>query len=113
MANAEECQAALNLIAERLKDVDPEKFAEHVVERTISCRVPDLGLAWETRLHQGGLDPFTPTEDPKAAQVRLTADSDDVVALSNDELGVAKAWASGKLKIEASIFDLLRLRKLL
>lgn len=113
MANEEECRAALDRIAERLSDVDADRFAEHVVERTISCRVPDLDRAWQTRLHARGLDPFTPTDDPKAAQVRLTVDSDDLVALANDELGVAKAWASGKLKIEASIFDLLRLRKLL
>lgn len=113
MANEEDCRAALVRISVRLANTDQEKLAEHVVERTISCRVPDLDTAWLTRLHTGGLDPFTQTDDPRAAQVRLTVDSDDLVALANDELGVAKAWATGKLKIEASIFDLLRLRKLL
>jgi predicted lipid carrier protein YhbT len=113
MANEEECRVALNRIAERLRQVDSEKFAEHVVERNISCHVPDLGLAFRTRIHAGGLDPFTPTEDPKAAQVRLTVDSDDLVALAEDRISVAKAWATGRLKIEASIFDLLRLRKLI
>ncbi|MFC6936163.1 hypothetical protein ACFQHO_41705 [Actinomadura yumaensis] len=39
--------------------------------------------------------------------------SDDLVAMARDELNPAKAWATGRLKIEASIFDLLRLRKLL
>jgi hypothetical protein len=113
MANEEECRAALNRIAERLNEVEAAKFNEHVVERTISCRVPDVDRAWVTRLHAGGLDPFEPTDDPKSAQVRLAVDSDDLIALADDELGVAKAWASGKLKIEASIFDLLKLRKLL
>jgi SCP-2 sterol transfer family len=113
MANAEDCRTALNHIAERLTQVDSEKFAEHVVERNISCHLPDLGLAFRTRLHVGGLDPFTPTDDPKTAQVRLTVDSDDLVALAEDRISVAKAWATGRLKIEAGIFDLLRLRKLL
>jgi hypothetical protein len=40
-------------------------------------------------------------------------DSDDLVSLANDELGAAKAWTSGRLKIDAGVFDLLRLRKLL
>ncbi|MBO2450194.1 SCP2 sterol-binding domain-containing protein [Actinomadura barringtoniae] len=113
MANEEECRAALGRIAGRLGDVDPEQLAEHVVERSISCRIPDLGVAYRTRIHKDGLDEFEPTDDAKGAQVRLTVNSDDLVALANDELSPAKAWASGKLKIEASIFDLLRLRKLL
>ncbi|MQY08451.1 SCP2 sterol-binding domain-containing protein [Actinomadura macrotermitis] len=113
MANEEECRAALERIGRRLAEVDGDAFAEHVVERTISCRIPDLGVAYRTRLHAGGLDPFEPTDDPKAAQVRLTVGGDDLVALADDRLNPAKAWASGRLKIEASIFDLLRLRKLL
>ncbi|WP_026415348.1 SCP2 sterol-binding domain-containing protein [Actinomadura oligospora] len=113
MANEEECRAALDKIAERLADVDEDKFARHVVERTISCRVPDLGLAYATRLHGGGLDPFQPTASPKSAQVKLTVASDDLIALAHDEISPAKAWAAGRLKIEASIFDLIRLRKVL
>ncbi|TDD58060.1 hypothetical protein E1293_47170 [Actinomadura darangshiensis] len=113
MANEEDCRAALGRVAARLAEVEPDRLAEHVVERTISCRVPDLGLAYRTRLHEGGLDPFEHDEDPKAAQVRLIVDSDDLVAMAHDELSPTKAWAAGRLKIEASIFDLLRLRRLL
>ena len=113
MVDEDECRAALERIAQRLAEVDPEKFAANVVERSISCRVPDLARAWRTRLHPDGMDPFVPDPDPGSAQVRLTVDSDDLIALANDDLGVAKAWATGRLKIEASIFDLLRLRRLL
>lgn len=113
MANEEECRVALDRIADRLAEVDPKDLAEHVVERTISCRIPDLGIAFATRLHDSGLDPFVRTEDPRSAQVRLTAKSDDLIALADDRLHVGKAWATGRLKIEASIRDLLRLRRLL
>ena len=113
MATEVACRAALGRVAARLEEVDADRFAEHVVERTISCVIPDLGLAFRTRLHAGGLDPFEPDDDPKAAQVRLTVDSDDLVAMAHDELNPAKAWAAGRVKIEASIFDLLRLRRLL
>lgn len=113
MATLEEARAALEQIAGRLTDLDPDELARHVVERTISCRVPDLDLVFLTRVHPGGLDGFEIVDSTNGAQVRLTVNSDDLVALAHDELGVAKAWASGRLKIEASLGDLLRLRKIL
>ena len=113
MATVEETRAALERIATRLTDVNPDELAKHVVERTISCRVPDLNLVFLTRIHAGGLDAFEIIDNANGAQVRLTVNSDDLVALADDELNVAKAWASGRLKIEASLGDLLRLRKIL
>jgi hypothetical protein len=113
MATEEECRAALDRIVERLCEVEPEQFKEHVVDRTISCRVPDLGLTFRSRIHEGGLDAFAPSDDWPSGQVRVTLKSDDLVALSKDELNAARAWATGRLKIEANIFDLFRLRRLL
>jgi predicted lipid carrier protein YhbT len=113
MATVEQARAALERIATRVTDVDPDELAKHIVERTISCRVPDLDLVFLTRIHAGGLDDFKIVESADGAQVRLTVNSDDLVALADDELGVAKAWATGRLKIEASLGDLLRLRKIL
>ncbi|GAA4633249.1 hypothetical protein GCM10023196_070050 [Actinoallomurus vinaceus] len=113
MATAQEARSALERIAARLTEVDADDLARHVVERTISCRVPDLGLIFLTRIHEDGLDDFQLVDDADGAQVRLTVNSDDLVALADDELHVAKAWATGRLKIEASLGDLLRLRKIL
>ncbi len=113
MATLEETRAALERIATRLTEVDPDALAKHVVERTVSCHVPDLDLVFLTRVHAGGMDAFKVAESANGAQVRLTVRSDDLVALADDELGVAKAWASGRLKVEASLGDLLRLRKIL
>ncbi len=113
MATAEEARAALDRIAGRLTGVDPDELAKHVVERSVSCRVPDLDLVFVTRIHANGLDDFRVADSTNGAQIRLTVKSDDLVALANDELAVAKAWASGRLKIEASLGDLLRLRRIL
>jgi hypothetical protein len=113
MVTEAECRTALDRIVERLGEVDPEQFREHVVDRTITCRVPDLGLTFRSRIHEGGLDPFAPSDDWESGQVRITVNSEDLVALANDELHAAKAWATGRLKIEANIFDLFRLRRLL
>jgi hypothetical protein len=113
MATAQEARSALERIAARLTEVDADELARHVVERTISCRVPDLELIFLTRIHESGLDDFRLVDNADSAQVRLTVKSDDLVALADDELHVAKAWATGRLKIEASLGDLLRLRKIL
>jgi hypothetical protein len=113
MATVDEARAALERITARLTEVDPGELAKHVVERTISCRVPDLEIAFLTRIHAGGLEDFQLVGSTNSAQIRLTVNSDDLVALADDELAVAKAWATGRLKIEASIGDLLRLRRIL
>jgi hypothetical protein len=116
MATEEETLKALEHIASRLAKVDPDVLAKKVLERTISCRVPDHGTTYRTRIHAGGLDPFTAadgTSGKKPAQIRLTVASDDLVALANDEISVMRAWTSGKLKVEASFTDILQLRKIL
>jgi hypothetical protein len=46
-------------------------------------------------------------------QIRLAMSGDDLVALVDGELNFAKAWGSGRVKLEAGLRDLLRLRKLL
>ena len=62
--------------------------------------------------HDGALCDITkrPVED---AQIRLTVSSDDLLAVTAGELPFASAWAAGRLKIEASVLDMIRLRSLL
>jgi hypothetical protein len=38
---------------------------------------------------------------------------DDLVAMVDGELNFAKAWGSGRVRLEAALLDLFRLRKLL
>jgi predicted lipid carrier protein YhbT len=115
MASVEECRAALVKLVAQFHEIDEEDRAKHVVERTVSCRVPDLDVIFYGRLHHGGLDPFTevPPEDGKPADVKLTIASDDLIALVDGELDLARALLGGRVKIDASFGDLLRLRKLI
>ncbi|MEO3788183.1 SCP2 sterol-binding domain-containing protein [Actinocorallia sp. B10E7] len=113
MATVEQCEAALADLVSRLDEVDPGKWAQHAVNRTISCHISDLGVSYASRLSKNGVAPFTPTGDPKSAQVRLTVSASDLIDLAADRLSPTKAWVSGRLKIEASVLDLLRLRKVL
>ncbi len=114
MATAEECRAALDGLIGRIADMDAKQRAAHLVDRTLSCRVPDLGLTFATRLGPHGADPIK--EVPNGAiqaQVRFTADSDVVIAIAGDPGTFMRAWLSGKLKVQGSVFDLLLLRKIM
>jgi hypothetical protein len=115
MASVEECRAALAKLVAQFDEIDEEDRAKHVVERTVSCRVPDLDVIFYGRLHHAGLDPFTeePPADGKAAAVKLTIVSDDLIALVDGELDLARALLGGRVKIDASFGDLLRLRRLI
>ncbi len=112
MASEEDCRAALATLAERLAGVDPETRAQHVLDRTLSCRIPDLDLIFTGRLHQEGLTDVTTEPSPKA-QVRITVHSDDLVALVDGSLGLVHAWATGQFKIDAPLRDLLHIRSML
>jgi hypothetical protein len=114
MATAEECRQALESLTGRLAELDPEEREAHVVDRVISCTVSDLGVTFVTHLGRDGASPVTVANGSDGpAQVRFTTKSDVLVALAEDPGSIGRAWLTGRLKVEASIFDLLRLRKLL
>lgn len=112
MATKKQCEAALRGLAQRLDDVDESLKKRHAPDRTVSCRIPDLETTFTGRLAQGSLCDIAdgPTEN---AQIRLTVSSDDLLAVTKGELPFASAWATGRLKIEASVLDMIRLRSLL
>jgi hypothetical protein len=113
MATAEECRKALERLAARISDMDAAQRAASLVDRTLSCEIPDLGVTFVTRLGPDGADPVREAgQGEKPAQVRFTANSDVVVSISDDPGGFARAWLTGRLKVQGSVFDLLRLRKL-
>lgn len=113
MASVKECERALKSLADRLAAVDPEQRAKYVVERTVSCHIPDLDVVFTGRLGEDGLSDVHRTDDGQSAQVRLAANSDDLLALADGTLRAPSAWATGRLRIDASVLDLLKLRSLL
>jgi predicted lipid carrier protein YhbT len=113
MATAEQCRAALESLTARIAHLDGDNRA-YLADRTLSLRVSDLGITFVTQLSPEGAGPITQAANGAApAQVRFTAKSDDVVAIAADPGSFARAWLTGRLKVEGSIFDLLRLRKLM
>jgi predicted lipid carrier protein YhbT len=114
MATAEECRTALESLTGRIATMDAKDREAHLLDRTLSCRVPDLNLIFVTRLGPQGAEPVRVAGNGSPqAQVRFTADSDTVLAIANDPGSFMRAWLSGKLKVQGSVLDLLQLRRLM
>jgi len=113
MKSAEECREALQKLAGRLAELSPADRDEYFGNRSISVTIPDLGVTYVTKLGTGDDPVHEVAPDDPPADIRLTANSDEVVSLAESPMNIARAWMSGRVKIEASMKDLFRLRKLL
>ena len=112
MATMDQCLTALQKV---LGDLASSPAAAGL-DRSLSCRLTDLDEVVLGRLSTGAVRelhvlPHGP-EVPKA-DIRLTMSSDDLVALTDGDLHFGTAWASGRVKLEAGLRDLLRLRKII
>jgi putative sterol carrier protein len=111
MATLEQCRAALDQLADRLAG-NAEAGGRLDFDRTLACRITDLGTAFHARLEGGQIHDVTEGDDPKA-KIKLTISSDDLVDLVEGRLDAKRAFATGRLKINAGVFDLLKLQRLL
>ncbi len=114
MATAEECRQALEKLTAQIADMDPKDREAFLADRAISCTVTDLGVTFLTRLRPDGASPVTVANGSEGpAEVRFSVKGDDLVAIADDPGLFIRYWLTGRLKIEASLGDLLRLRKIL
>ena len=112
MATIDACLTALKGILGNLA-ANP---AAAGLDRSLSCRLTDLEQVMLARLSSGSVRDLTIVADGPGvsrADIRLTMSSDDLVALTEGNLSFAPAWASGRVKFEAGLRDMLRLRSLL
>ena len=112
MASEAECDEAFRGLADLLGGLAPDLRKKYVIDRTVSCRVSDLGVTWSARVCDEGLLGMSTTDESKA-QVRLTIGSNDLLALTQRRLTVGSAFATGRIRIQASPLDLLRLSSFL
>jgi len=94
----------------KLADASPP--ADSIPDRTILCVLPDLKSAYRVELKKAKLRGLRKAETNEATDARITARSDDLIALIDGRLGVAYAFLTGKVKIDAPASDLMMLRKL-
>ena len=119
---AVEARAPFDELGDALWTFFNENFCRCAINEAVACgdavgaAPPDFPVADSVNHPSGphGADPPKKTHDGfPAAQIRFTAKSDDVLAIASDPGSFARAWLSGKLKVEGNFFDLLNLRKMI
>jgi hypothetical protein len=107
MATLDECRRALHDLAARLES-NAEARGKLDLDRTLACRLTDLGAAFHGRITGGRLVDIADGDDPKA-KIALVTTSDELLDLVAGKLEVSRLLTI----IRANPFDLLKLRKLL
>ncbi|MER6202982.1 SCP2 sterol-binding domain-containing protein [Streptomyces sp. NPDC001586] len=115
MATIQECRAALDTLSDNLARADGGVRGAAALDRSLSCHITDLDETFTGRLDGGRIrvDAVAPGPPAAKAEIRLAMAGDDLLALVAGHLKFAKAWASGRVKLEAGFRDLLRLKSLL
>ncbi|MFI5759208.1 sterol-binding protein [Streptomyces sp. NPDC051569] len=115
MATKEECRSALDTFSDNLARTDGDVRTAAGFDRSLSCHITDLDLTFTGRLVDGRIQISDTVAGPPPgkAQIRLAMTGDDLVALVGGELHFGRAWASGRIRLEAGFRDLLRLKSLL
>lgn len=111
MASPEECEKAFHQLADRLAAADQSTRKKAALDRSLTCTVSDLGIVFGARLKDGELNEIRRAEVADG-QVKLTLSSDDLLQLVDGRLSFGSAWASGRVKIDAKVLDLLKLRSI-
>ncbi|MEV6685157.1 SCP2 sterol-binding domain-containing protein [Streptomyces sp. NPDC051578] len=115
MATTEECREALDRLSDNLARAGGDVRGAVALDRSLSCHITDLDQTFTGRLDGGRIRVDALTAGPPAAKadIRLAMTGDDLLALVAGELRFARAWASGRVRLEAGFRDLLRLKSLL
>jgi hypothetical protein len=112
VATPEEVEETLRGLVRRFGRIDRSYKALLPNHRVVEAAFPDLDLVYHAVWRDGSLSEIRPGAAQKA-HIRVECDSDDLLRLYGGDLGVRRAYATNRLRIEASMTDLLRLRSLL
>jgi hypothetical protein len=115
MATIEECRGALEKLSDNMASAEGDVREAAALDRSVSCHITDLDVTFVGRLTGGRIAVRDTVQGPppEKARIRLAMAGDDLLALVDGELNFAKAWGGGRVKLEAGLLDLFRLRKLL
>ena len=113
MATKAEVERQLRALMARLDGNEANVRSAIPSRKVMRCHVPELDTAWFSVVDNGHVS--QPSEIPPngRADITLQVGSDDLVDLVEGRISFLSAFTSGKIRVDASIVDLLRLRSLL
>jgi hypothetical protein len=112
MATEDQVEEILIQLLRKLGEVDDTTRAMLPSLRTIEARCPDLGLVRHATWRRGHLELL---EDPplRRPDIRISVHSDDLLMIAAGDLSFSRALSSNRLRLDASMADLIRLRAVL
>lgn len=111
MATVDEVEDVLAELLERLGRVGDPTRALLPSRRLIEARCPDLDLVRYAEWRQGRIT-FLEVP-PRHVDIRISVRSDDLMAVVGGEMTFSQAYASNRIRLDAPMTDLLRLRAVL
>lgn len=112
MATQEEVDAVLAELLTRLSGVDDSTRALLPSRRIIEAQCPDLDYVRHAEWRDGTMR-ILDEPPPRRPDIRISVRSDDLLAIVDGELPFVRAYAANKVRLDASMTDLLRLRAVL
>jgi predicted lipid carrier protein YhbT len=113
VATKAEVERQLGALMARLDGNEANVRSAIPTRKVLRCHVPDLDAAWYSVVDNGHVSQPSETTPNGRADITLRVGSDDLVDLVEGRISFLSAFTSGKVKVDASIVDLLRLRSLL
>ncbi len=114
MATKRQVEGRLRKLIKRLEESErgTSSLAESIPEpRIIELVVPDVDAVYWTELAGGSMAALN-KGSPQRSDVRIEVSSDDLVALVDGKASIFSSYLNGSIKVDASMSDLMRLRKL-
>jgi predicted lipid carrier protein YhbT len=116
VATSKQVESKLRQLIERLDEAGEEaqaQLARALPEpRVIQMEVPDLGTSFWSELDGGRMGPLQEGA-PERADIRITANGDDLIAVIDGRKGLFSSYLAGHVKVQASMSDLMALRRLM
>jgi putative sterol carrier protein len=114
VASKTEVERQLQVLLARLAENHDNVRAAIPERKVLRCHVTDLDTVWYSVIESGKVSrPSETPPDDGRVDITLRIGSDDLVELIDGRMSFLSAFASGKVKVDASIIDMLRLRALL
>jgi hypothetical protein len=114
VASKTEVEKQLQVLFGRLAENQDSVRSAIPERKVLACQVSDLDTVWYSVIEDGRVSPPSQTPpDGGRVDITLRVGSDDLVDLIEGRRSFLSAFTSGKVKVDASIIDLLRLRALL
>ncbi len=116
MATQKQVESKLRQLIGRLDKADEgvrDKLTRALPNpRIVQIEVSDIDAAYWTELGGGHLGDLHPGRAPDP-DIRMTSSSDDLVAMVDGTKSLFSSYLAGHVKVQASISDLLALRRML